>query len=389
MGLLSTIYSLILSGRSLFYKTGLKKTKILPAKVISIGNLTLGGTGKTPAVIALAEEIKRQGFNPCILTRGYKGKTKGPCFVKASNELQVTSNKLKKKNSKDSLLVTRYSSLFGDEPVLMAERLKNVPIVKCADRYKGGIFALNSSLVTRHFSLVFILDDGFQHISLHRDIDILLIDATNAFGNGKLFPEGILREPLRAIKRAHVIVLTKTDAISDETFMSQRDTKDNENNPPSPPFSKGGMGGFPGEINVIRTKIRQYNIDAPIYNALHKPESIISADGTIKDLSFINQKKIYAFSGIANPPHFKTMLLSMGANVIRFKTFKDHYKYKQQDIDEIIKEAERLEIITTEKDMVKLKKFKLPENFYALRIAFSIEKAFYNYIFDNITLPTS
>jgi len=363
LGILSVFYKVGLSVRRFIYDRGLKQTKTLPTKVISIGNLTLGGTGKTPAVIALAEEAKKRGFNPCILTRGYGGKAKGPCFVKGSNELRVTSNikgsnELKTKYSSlpsDSSLMARHSSLlYGDETLLMAERLKDVPVVKCRDRYKGGIFALNLSLVTDPSLLLFILDDGFQHWRLHRDLDILLIDATDPFGNERLFPEGRLREPLDSIKRADIIVITKADMIDMESTL------------------------------MITERIKQYNPHIPVYTASHKPVSLINASGETNDIDSLKNKNIYAFAGIANPAYFKAILLSIGANVVRFKTFRDHYKYRQQDIGEIIKKADGLEIVTTEKDMVKLKDFKLSENIYALRIDFSIEDAFYNYIFRRI-----
>jgi len=357
--MLSAIYKAIISCREFFYTTGLKKTKRLPFKVISIGNLTVGGTGKTPATIALAEEAKKRGFSPCILTRGYKGKAKGPCLVKSRNPLSVMRNGLK--NEVNASRFTHHASrLYGDEPVLMAERLKDVPIVKCADRYKGGLLALNSSLITHqdaqrpHSSLIFILDDGFQHWALHRDIDILLIDATRPFGNGRLFPEGILREPLKAMERADVIVLTKTDAVTLE------------------------------QINFITPTIRQYNPDAPLYLASHKAEALIDVTGGIKELDFINQKKVYVFSGIADPAYFLTVLSSTGVEIVGSRSFKDHYHYKQHDIDKIVESSEGLDIITTEKDLMKLKDLKLPQNLFALRIEFSINEEFYKHVFGRV-----
>jgi tetraacyldisaccharide 4'-kinase len=210
-----------------------KKPQRLPAKVISVGNLTLGGTGKTPAVIAIAEEAKKRGASPCILTRGYKGRSKGPCFIG-----RVQGSEVRGHGEKAPCCLPLDPSICGDEPVLMAERLKDVPIVKCADRYQGGMFAL--TLQPSAFGPqppVFILDDGFQHWNLYRDIDILLIDASDPFGNEKLFPEGRLREPLRSMKRAHVIVLTKADAVND------------------------------GTIKTLTGKIKRYNPDAPVFSS--------------------------------------------------------------------------------------------------------------------------
>lgn len=342
MGLLSAIYSAALSGRKLFYKTGFKKTKKLPAKVISIGNLTLGGTGKTPAVIAVAQEAKNQGFKPCILTRGYKGKAKGPCLI--------TRNELNDR-AKNSLPVTRHLSLlFGDEPLLMAYRLEKIPVVKGKNRFLAGIYALGefgSDAIN-----MFILDDGFQHWGLYRDVDILLIDAANPFGNGKLFPEGILREPLNSIKRADTIVITKADIVSKEL------------------------------IQASIQRIKLYNPEASIYTASHKPTALVDASGESKSLDSLKNKRIYVFTGIADPSYFKALLKSKGADIIQFKTFRDHYNYKQRDINKMKKEASGLEIITTEKDLVKIKELKLPKNISALRIEFSIGEAFYDHIFD-------
>lgn len=334
MGALSAVYRTILSVREFLYKKSLKRSKKLPSKVISIGNLTLGGTGKTPAVIALAEEAKKRGCKPCILTRGYKGTAKAPCMAGKDNEPFLNT----------------YQA--GDEPTLMTYRLKGIPVVIGKNRYLAGLSAI-SELGLNTIDM-FILDDGFQHWALHRDLDILLIDATNPFGNEKLFPEGILREPLKAIERADIIIITKTNAVSRE------------------------------QIDVLRMNIKQYNPDAPVYTAVHMPTTFVNPKGILKQLDFINQRRIYAFSGIANPAYFKTTLSSMGAQIVKFKPFRDHYFYKQQDIDRIAESADGLDIITTEKDLVKLKELRLPENIFALRVDFSVEEAFYNNIFGRI-----
>lgn len=310
-----------------------KKPHRLPAKVISVGNLTLGGTGKTPAVIAIAQEAKKRGALPCILTRGYKGKSKGPCFIGSLPP--------------DPLLC-------GDEPALMAERLKDVPIVKCSDRYKGGLFALDSKLLTPDSRLFFILDDGFQHWNLHRDIDILLIDASNPFGNEELFPEGRLREPLHSMKRAHIIVLTRANAVNE------------------------------GTVAALIQKIRQYNPDAPVFTASHSPASLVNTAGETIHPDIMKNKKIYAFAGIANPSYFKKTLITLGAYVAGFTSFRDHYRYKQRDMDKIKEKADGMEIITTEKDLVKLKGLNLPENLFALRIEFEIDGRFYDIMFDTM-----
>ncbi len=329
MGLFSALYGLALSCRRFGYSY-LKKPDRLPAKVISIGNLTLGGTGKTPAVIALAVEAKKRGLNPCILTRGYKGRTKDPCFVGKGEK---------------PLLNARQA---GDEAFLMAEALRGIPVVKGRHRYEAGLFALENL----QSGIFFILDDGFQHWRLRRDIDVLLIDATNPFGNNRLFPEGILREPLSSIKRAHIIVITKVDMESKET------------------------------VSGIKRKIRQYNPDAPVFEASHKPTGLISASGATRGLDTLHNKEIHAFAGIANPFYFQSLLTSKGARIIKFNKFRDHYFYKQKDMDDIRKDAGGLDIITTEKDLVKIKGLQIPDEIFALKIEFSVAGDFYDNLFN-------
>lgn len=331
MGLLSGIYGIVLRIARL-----LKKPKKLPYKVLSIGNITLGGTGKTPAVIALAEEAKKRGFHPCILTRGYKGSAIGPCFVTKGEEPLLDV------------------SQAGDEAYLMSEALRGVPIIKCADRYEGGMFAVNSKLLPLTSKLIFILDDGFQHWQLHRDKDIVLVDSTNPFDNGKLFPEGRLREPLSALKRADIVVLSKAD---------MADKK---------------------RISACTSKIKRYNADVPIYTSSHVPAGLINVSGEAESIDTLKERKVYAFSGIANPSHFEALLRSMGADIVKSKRFRDHHHYPQGDIDKIIKEAGGLEIITTEKDMVKLKALELPNYILALRIKFLIDGNFYDDIFGRL-----
>ncbi|MDP2278398.1 MAG: tetraacyldisaccharide 4'-kinase [Nitrospirota bacterium] len=357
MTLIEFIYFLGYSAKKHY---SLKHQKRLPHRVISIGNITAGGTGKTPAVIALAEEAKRRGFYPVILTRGYKGKAKGPCFVKVSNELRVTSCALKnKKDSKDSSLVPRPSSLlYGDEPVLMSETLRDVPIVKCADRYEGGMFAiknLKSQISNFKSEIVFILDDGFQHWKLFRDKNILLIDAENPFDNRRLLPVGLLREPLKEIERADIIVLTKTGDI------------------------RRAM------IEDIVGEIKSYNSKSPVFLSMHKPTEFVKVLGEAMPVEWAKDKNFFAFCGIGSPESFRKTVLSTGCNLKGIKKYSDHYSYKEDDIEDIIKEAKAGNadwIVTTEKDMVRLRDLRLPENLVALTIRFAIDDEFYDEVFN-------
>jgi tetraacyldisaccharide 4'-kinase len=332
MGPLEFFYHL---GYSYVKHQGLKRRKRLPRVVISIGNLTVGGTGKTPAVIALAREAKKRGRQPCVLTRGYKGKAAGPCVVsKGSGPLLGVEE-------------------AGDEAFLMAEKLKDIPVIKGNDRYEAGMFALNASIPEPS---LFILDDGFQHWILDRDVDILLIDRTLPFGNRKLLPTGMLREPLTEMKRADVIVITKTAShIAD---------------------SPGG------EEDLIR-EIRNYNREAPLYMSSHLPLGLKTAAGQDLPLSVISEKTVFGFCGIGNPDSFKKTLAALRAQVRGFIAFRDHYSYREQDIRRIFAMAQECAadwIVTTEKDIMRLKDFPPRENLVSLEIEFTIEKDFYDRI---------
>ncbi|OGW44705.1 MAG: tetraacyldisaccharide 4'-kinase [Nitrospirae bacterium RBG_13_41_22] len=320
----------------------LKNQKRLPHKVLSIGNITLGGTGKTPATIALAKEAKKRGFKPCILTRGYRGVAKGPCFVSRG----------------EGPLLDEYHA--GDEALLEAEKLKEIPIIKGKDRYEAGIFALQnlkSRILNLKSQILFILDDGFQHWRLHRDKDILLIDSTNPFGNKKIVPLGPLREPLSALSRADIIVLTKTNIIRNQKSIS----------------------------NGLIEEIKQYNASVPIFFAEHKPSNFITPYGEIFPPERAEGKRFFGFCGIGNPMSFRETLLSTNVDLIGFKPYRDHYRYSPGDIRDIKKVAEKTGaewIVTTEKDIMRLKGLELPENLVSLDIEFSVDERFYDEVFN-------
>lgn len=347
MNFLEHLYSI---GLSIKKHYALKNQKKLPCKVISIGNITVGGTGKTPSTIAITEEAKKRGFKPCILTRGYKGKIKGPCFISKG----------------DGPLMSEQEA--GDEPILMAEKLKGVPIIKCADRYKGGIFAiqnLKSQISSIESQIIFILDDGFQHWNLFRDRDILLIDGKNPFGNRRLLPLGQLREPLSAIRRADIIVLTKMDNLA----MSQSTTH--------------GQSKVDGLIEEIKL----YNSKAPIFLAEHHPSKFITTAGDSLPLEWANEKKFFGFCGIGNPESLIQTLFTSGVELTGFKIYRDHYRYRMKDLEIIKKSAEQSGanwIVTTEKDIMRLKEFSLPENLVTLAIEFTVDKKFYEEVFSKM-----
>ncbi|HAK89732.1 MAG: tetraacyldisaccharide 4'-kinase [Nitrospirae bacterium GWC2_46_6] len=330
-------------GYSLDKRFKMKRQKRLPHPVISIGNITVGGTGKTPAAIAVAKEAKRRGFYPIILTRGYKGKAKGPCFVTPTL------------HNSDILTL-----LFGDEPVLMAERLKDVPVVKCADRYEGGMFAIEnfkSQISNFKSQIIFILDDGFQHWRLYRDRDIVLIDGLNPFGNRKMLPLGPLREPLKELKRVEVFVVTKT-----------------KNEP-------------------LAEELKKINPSASAYFSEYKTVKIRNAEGKEFPVETLKDKKVYAFCGIANPESFKMTVKGFCGGIAGFKAYGDHHLYSQADILYLAERGKALNcdfLITTEKDMVKIKEFQNSDfkfhgdNILCMEIEFAADAAFFDEVFKNI-----
>ena len=318
----------------------LKKQKRLPCNVISIGNITVGGTGKTPAAIALAEEAQKRGLRPVILTRGYKGSAKGPCFVTRGDGPLMTAEQA------------------GDEPVLMAERLRGVPIVKAADRYGAGMFAIEAgkglktegkveSAIDR---TVFILDDGFQHWRLHRDKDIVLIDGRNPFGNRRLLPAGRLREPLTGLKRADIIMVTKAE---------RQDAS-------------------------LTAEIRRYNNSAPVFFSGHNAASIRSASGQGMPLESLRGQRVCCFCGLADPGSFFDTVEAQGAVVACRRSYPDHHLYSQKDIrlvDQQARASGARFLVTTEKDMVKLRSLDLPENILIIGIAFTADRPFFDSVF--------
>ncbi len=185
--LFSLLYGLVVSLRILLYQKGIFQSRSLPCKVISVGNITLGGTGKTPFVCWLAERIQGEGYRVAVLSRGYKGNFSGSFSLVSDGER--------------TLCDVRQG---GDEPYLMAQKLKGIPVIVGPQRWISGRYA-----VERFRTEVVILDDGFQHLPLKRDLDLLLIDSSLPFGNGHLFPRGILREPLSGLSRADALILTK------------------------------------------------------------------------------------------------------------------------------------------------------------------------------------
>jgi len=306
---ISWIYGAVIWVRQMLYRRGLFKTRQLPCKVISVGNITLGGTGKTPLVIALARELLRRGITVGILSRGYKGtRERNGGVVSDGKRIHLTPAEA------------------GDEPFMLARLLSGVPVVVGKKRYTMGIYA------HERFGMdVLILDDGFQHLAIKRDVDIVLIDARRGFGNGRLFPRGPLREPLRCLGRASMLVLTKA-------------------------------GPFP-TLAALEDVLRPHAPATPLYHSRYKPAFLReAATGKIAPLQALCGKRVFAFAGIADPAYFVYLLKELGADVVKDIHFPDHYNYELADVSMLREQDKRVDLyVTTEKDFVKLQRLPLED----------------------------
>jgi tetraacyldisaccharide 4'-kinase len=301
---LSVLYGLTIRLRCACYAHAFFKQKKVSQRVISVGNITLGGTGKTPAVMQIAGVLRRNRKHPVVISRGY-GRNDESALVVVSDGKQVLVD----------------AATGGDEPVLIGSKLVDVPVVADSNRFRAALFARH-----KFGNDTIILDDGFQHLKIQRDLDIVLLDAVDPFGNGKLFPAGILREPLSALHRAHAVVITGTERVEN-----------------------------PGPLKSV---IRQYT-RARIFTSCQIPSDLVDVTtGERKPLSALRGAAVLAFSGIARPASFVSLLRSLGAEVKAELPYPDHYAYKSSDLAAIAQRAadERIDmIVTTEKDAVRLR----------------------------------
>ncbi|RJR41527.1 MAG: tetraacyldisaccharide 4'-kinase [Desulfobacteraceae bacterium] len=305
--------SLPLALLSFFYGMGVKwsakfrrKRHRLPGFVLSIGNITAGGTGKTPATMMIARWAVDRGYRAAVLSRGYGGRYD-------QEVLEVS----------DGREIRAKVSEAGDEPVLMAENLPGVPVVVSKKRYLAGLHAQR-----RFQSDFFLLDDGFQHTALERDLDLVLLDADSPFGNGRLLPWGPLREPVENLSRATAFLITRWEGKPVErdweAFLGRR---------------------FPGK---------------PLFRCAHAAGQVVFQEER-HGPDFLQGKRIFAFAGIARPAAFRKTLLDAGADLVGFRGFRDHHRFTETEIRTLVsaKDSSRADLlITTEKDWVRLERLK-------------------------------
>jgi len=301
---MSGLYRAFWKVRRAAYAIGLARSRRVGARVVSVGNITAGGAGKTPATIFFARKYLEEGRRVVVLSRGYGRETPmdAPLAVSDGKEILVSPGE------------------SGDEPYLIADKLTGVPVVVCAKRVIGAEYAIE-----RFGAEVILLDDGFQHAAIARDEDIVVIDCTNPFGYGRLLPRGLLREPLAALRRATTFLLTRADACD------------------------------PSEIVETLGRI---NPAAEILKSRHRPVRLVAlGGGAEKPLESVSGVKALAVSSIGNPEAFEATLRRLGADVVQSLRFDDHHWYNSADVEAIKRAAEQsgaAHIITTEKDGVRL-----------------------------------
>ena len=299
---LSVPYGLIMKLRRWGYARGIFKSYRVDAPVICVGNITTGGTGKTPMVAWVVNQLAAMQKTPAIITRGYK----------------AVDGK-------------------SDEAELL-KKLTGANVVLNPNRVAGAQAAINSG------ANVIVMDDGFQHLRLQRDLNIVLVDATNPFGFDMLLPAGRLREPMDGLARAGAFVITRCDKVCDQ------------------------------KIAEISETLKKYS-DSPIAKATHAPVKLRALDGTEKELGKLGGAKVFCFSGIGNPAGFVSTAEKLGAKIVGQKHFADHVDYDKNKLAEICRLAKNADaefLLTTEKDGVKISPQNSSLDIYQLAIEMKI-----------------
>jgi tetraacyldisaccharide 4'-kinase len=319
-----SLYGAAMKTRRALYGSGRLRVHKLGVPVISVGNLTLGGTGKTPLVEWIARELAQTGMRVCILTRGY-GRQNAAARTIVSNGNDILAN----------------ADEAGDEPLLLAEKLKGqAAVISDADRVAAAAWALKNFQ-----SEVFVLDDGFQHLRVARNLNILTIDATNPWGNGKLLPAGILRESRAELARADCIVITRADDLNSTEALRHE----------------------------IMAKVKQI----PVFSSRMKLCGLraVQTQSSV-DAEEIKASRVVAFCGLGNPASFFSLLRRSGYQLAHTQAFRDHYRYLQTDVEHLEQEARShgaQVLLTTAKDEVKLRSLKFGLPCYTADIAIEIE----------------
>jgi tetraacyldisaccharide 4'-kinase len=318
---LSKIFHVLINLRRLLYNWRILRDKTLGVQVIAVGNLTVGGTGKTPVVEKFARELRDAGRNVAILSRGYRSKPK-PFHEWLFNKIFFREDQTPPRVVSDGKSLLLDSQMAGDEPYMLASNLKDVVVLVDKDRIKSGRYAIE-----KFGCDTLLLDDGYQYWDLQgRRHDVVLIDRQQPFGNEHLLPRGTLREPPSHLSRAQTIFITKSD----------------------------------GRTAELRERITKLNPMAAIIECVHHPlylEDIFT--GERQTLDYLRGKKATSLSGIAQPDSFEHSLVALGAELVYSKRFADHHRFTQQEVLNAINRGKKRQaevIITTQKDAVRFPK---------------------------------
>ena len=318
LSMASKIYGGAVKLRHKLYQKGVVKSRRLPCRVISVGNLSVGGTGKTPMTIYLAKLIQDLGKKAVVVSRGYKGRAE-----KAGGIVS------------DGKVLLMGPENAGDEPYMMAANLKNVPVIVGKNRFEAGMLAVRTFKPD-----VLVLDDAFQHLKLGRDLDLVLLDFRRPFGNGHILPRGIMREPVSALSRADALILTRSDDVRLDAKKAIHSLKNRSSTGDKPVFRAFHV---PYVHNVIKGKTRISG------KKTHSPST--------ESLEFLKGRKAFVFSGLADNDDFHRTVRDLDCVVSGCMEFPDHHSYSGVDIENIIQSARQANadcLVTTEKDYVRI-----------------------------------
>jgi tetraacyldisaccharide 4''-kinase len=336
---LSQIYRLIVQARLALYRHRIFRPRTLGCLVISVGNLTVGGTGKTPVVEMLAKALQAGGRKVAILSRGYKSVPR-PFLLRLWDRIFKKKAVFAPRIVSDGNALLLDSRIAGDEPFMLANNLRGVVVLVDRDRVMAGHYAVE------HFGAdTILLDDGYQYVRMKHGIEIALIDRHAPFGNEYLLPRGTLREPPANLRRATHLFITKCSAGEDNSALIAR--------------------------------IRKYNRTADIIECSHRPLHLRNlVTGEIQPLEFLQGLQVGSICGIAAPESFESGLRRLGAEVALSKTYTDHHRYSVREIENFIRRCAKRDIpaiITTEKDAVRIPRILDPEvPLYYLRVEIEI-----------------
>jgi len=318
---LSKVFQVAIKFRRFLYNVRILRDSTLGVQVIAIGNLTVGGTGKTPVVEKFARELSNQGRTVAILSRGYRSKPQ-PFHEWLVKKILLRDDTTPPRVVSDGKSLLLDSEMSGDEPYMLASNLKDVVVLVDKDRVKSGRYAIE-----KFGCDTLLLDDGFQYWKLRgRRHDIVLVDCQQPFGNEQLLPRGTLREPPSHLARASTIFITKSDGRTDE----------------------------------LKKRIAQFNSSAGIIECIHHPlylEDVFT--GQRIDLNFLKGRKVSSLSGIAQPESFEQSLVNLGADLVYARKFADHHRFTQLEVIKVINRSKKKAaeaIITTQKDAVRFPK---------------------------------